>query len=185
MRDDRYYNESSASMSDYIHWVAKDRLHLSQKELNENSILVSALTKVEFIWRHPMDENRAIDGLELRSDFEYETGEFLDKSSGLMPQCTMFEMLAALAIKCENQLMRDSLVGDRTSKWFFEFCDNLGILDGTRSVIDACQLYFDGKLELFPLKNREINQKNEQIWKQLSAYLNENYFNDDELPLFR
>lgn len=183
MRDDRYY--SSASMSDYIRWVLKDRLRLSEKEIKENLSLVSALAEVEFIWKHPMDENRAIDGLELRSDFEYETGEYLDKTSGLMPQCTMFEMLAALAMRCENQLMRDSMVGDRTSKWFFEFLDNLEVLDGSRPVETACDLFFKGALELFPLKNKKIKQKNEQIWKQLMAYINENYGDDSEMLLFR
>lgn len=183
MRDDRYY--SSASMSDYIHWVAKDRLKFTEKEWKENHILVSELAKIEFIWRHPMDENRAIDGLELRSDFEYETGEYLDKSSGLMPQCTMFEMLAALAMRCETQLMRDPMVGDRTSKWFFEFLDNLEVLDGSRPVEMACDLFFKGELALFPLKKKGIKQKNEQIWKQLTAYFNENYFNEEDLTLFK
>jgi hypothetical protein len=172
-------------MSDYIRWVLKDRLRLSEKEIKENLNLVSALAEVEFIWKHPMDENRAIDGLELRSDFEYETGEYLDKTSGLMPQCTIFEMLAALAIRCENQLMRDPMVGDRTSKWFFEFLDNLEVLDGSRPVEMACDLFFKGELELFPLKNKKIKQKNEQIWKQLMAYLNENYGDDSEMLLFR
>ena len=81
-------NYSSASISNYIHWVLKDKLGFTDRECKEYLYLVSALTNVEFTWRHPMDENRAIDGLELRDDFEYETGEYLDKSSGLMAQCT-------------------------------------------------------------------------------------------------
>ena len=188
MRDDRYY--SSASMNTYIHWVLKDRLGLTEKECKQNLCLVSALAQVEFVWRHPMDENRAIDGLELRDDFEYETDEFLDKSSGLPAQCSMFEMLAALAIRCENQLMRNSLIGDRTSKWFFEFLNNLGVLDcnerDVNKIVDACNMFMDGKKDLFPLKKKGIKQTNEQIWKQLMAYLNENYTLDDsDMPLFR
>jgi hypothetical protein len=112
-------------MDMYIHWVLKDRLGLTEREIKNNKSIIYELAEIEFIWRHPMDENRALEGLELRSDFEYETGEYLDKSSGIMAQCTMFEMLAALAIRCENQIMRNSLIGDRTSKWFFEFLDNL------------------------------------------------------------
>lgn len=168
-------------MSDYIHWVSKDKLGLSDKETHKYQYLVSTLTNVEFIWRHPMDENRAIDGLDLRSDFEYETGEYLDNSSGLMPHCTFFEMLAALAIRCENQLMRNLSVGDRTSKWFFEFLDNLGLLDEkltTDEIISIVEKFMDGKLDMFPLQSKGIIQKNEQIWKQLSAYINENYFDD-------
>lgn len=176
MRDDRYY--SSASMSEYVHWVLRDRLGLSNKEIRKIIPLVLALTEVEFVWRHPMDENRALEGLELRDDFEYETGEYLDKGSGLMPQCTFFEMLAGLAIRCESQLMRDSLSGDRTSKWFFEFLENLDILDcderDVDKIVDNCEAFMDGDLDMFPMRSGK-KRKNEEIWKQLMAYLNEKY----------
>ena len=187
MRDVNNY--SSASISRYIHWVLTDKLGLTDKETKKYLYLVSAITDVEFVWRHPMDENRAIDGLELRQDFEYETGEFLDKSSGLMPNCTFFEMLAALSIRCENQLMRNLSVGDRTSKWFFEFLDNLELLDERLredDIKDIAEGFMDGDIDMFPLKNKGIKQKNEQIWKQLSAYINENYiFEDSDMELFR
>ena len=188
MRDDRYY--SSASMNTYIRWVLKDKLGLTEKEYKQNLCLVSALAEVEFVWRHPMDENRAIDGLELRTDFEYETGDYLDKSSGLISGCSMFEMLAALAIRCENQLMRNSSLGDRTSKWFFEFLNNLGLLDcddrDVEHIVEACEDFMDGSLDIFPLKRKGIKQKNDQIWKQLTAYINENYTMEDtdDMALF-
>ena len=186
MRDDSYY--SSASISDYIHWVLTDKLGLTEKECKKYQYVVHTLIDVEFVWRHPMDENRAIDGLDLRADFEYETGEYLDKSSGLMAPCTFFEMLAALAIRCENQLMRNLSVGDRTSKWFFEFLDNLCLLDENlhdEEIRDIAEGFMDGDLDMFPLKHKGIVQKNEQIWKQLSAYINENYiFDDSDMELF-
>ena len=184
MRNNQYFE--SADMSTYIRWVLKDKLRLTEKEIKENFMLVSALAKVEFVWRHPFDENRAKDGLELRDDFEYETGEFLDKSSGLPGYCTFFEMLAGLAIRCENQLMRNSLEGDRTSKWFFEFLDNLEILGCKRSDIieKRCEDFMAGKFEMFPLKDKN-SMRNEQIWKKLMAYINENYVYDDNIPLYR
>ena len=187
MRDNDYY--MSASMSEYIHWVLRDRLHLTEKECKANRCLVSALAEVEFVPRHPMDENRAEDGLELRNDFEYETGEYLDKSSGLMPSCTFFEMVAALAIRCESQIMRNSDIGDRTSKWFFEFLGNLDLLGRDEKdvdeIFDICEAFMAGKKDMFPLKKRGIKQSNEQIWKQLTAYLNENYGDEDsDLALY-
>lgn len=191
MRDDNRY--SSASMSDYIHWVMKDKLGLTEKECKDNLHIVLTLANVEFVWNHPMDENRAIDGLELRDDFEYETGEYLDKTSGLMPNCSFFEMLAALCIRCENQLMRNLSLGDRTSKWFFEFLRNLGINKRMNSeeIEDLAYDFMDGNYKangeggMFPLRKRGIRQKGEQIWKQLSAYINENYLNDgDDMALF-
>lgn len=167
----------------------EDKLGLTNQEIRKYYNVAKTLTQVEFVWRHPMDENRAIDGLELRSDFEYETGDYLDKSSGLMGPCTFFEMLAALAIRCENQLMRNLSEGDRTSKWFFEFLDNLDLLDDRireKDIINTVEDFMDGKIDMFPLKKRGIIQKNEQIWKQLSAYINENYiFEDSDMEVFR
>ena len=86
MRDSSYY--SSAGMSDYIHWVMKDKLKLTDRERKKYERLCLVSANIEFVWNHPMDENRATDGLELRDDFEYETGEYLDKSSGLLPSCS-------------------------------------------------------------------------------------------------
>ena len=174
MRDDRYY--SSASMSDYIHWVMSDKLDFTDKECKSYFRLCQELSKIEFLWHHPMDENRAIDGLELRSDFEYETGEYLDKTSGLMPRCTIFEMLAALAIRCENQLMYSPSLGNRTSKWFFEFLDNLDLKPNSRVYSSIAEDIIHGNT--FPLKNSQPVQNGEQIWKQLSAYIKENYMNE-------
>ena len=191
MRDDKYY--SSASMEDYIHWVMKDKLKLTDKEIKSWRKVCFILSNIEFTWIHPMDENRATDGLELRDDFEYETGEYLDKSSGLLPNCSFFEMLAALAIRCENQLMRNLSLGDRTSKWFFEFLDNLEISNDLleEDINEIVISFMEGKYKpngeggMFPLRRRGINQRGEQLWKQLSAYINENYLNDgEELPLF-
>lgn len=186
MRDD--YNYSSASMSEYIHWVMKDKLHMTDREVRDFLRTMEVLASVEFVCNHPMDDNRAIDGLELRDDFEYETGRFLDKSSGLLPRCTFFEMLAALAMRCESQLMRNLSIGDRTSRWFFEFLYNLGISDPGMDERYICRLTDPTNYsKMFPLKNRSRNaaQRNEQIWNQAMAYLNENYMNEDpDLVLF-
>ena len=192
MRDDRYY--SSASMEDYIRWVMKDKLKLTDREMKHWKNLCLVLAEIEFAWIHPMDENRAADGLELRDDFEYETGEYLDKSSGLLPNCSFFEMLAALSVRCENQLMRNLSLGDRTSKWFFEFLDNLGLDPDLKSedIQEIVINFMDGNYKangeggMFPIKRRGINQRGEQLWKQLSAYISENYLDDGEdLILFK
>lgn len=182
MRDNNIY--SSASMSNYVRWVMTDKLCMNDREVKRYFNLLMDLSKVAFVWNHPMDENRAIDGLELRTDFEYETGDYLDASSGLMPKCTVFEMLAALAIRCENQLMYNASLGNRTSKWFFEMLDNLDLSPNSVVKDDISIKIIEGGA--FPLKNSKIHQRNEQIWKQLSSYLAENYFNDGgDLELFR
>ena len=117
---------TSATSSTYIEWLVRDKLGLTDKEWKTYNFLINSLAKIEFISIHPQDENRASDGLELRKQFTDETGYFLDGTSGLPVKCSMLELLAALAIKVENRLMRNISIGDRTSKWFFIMIENMG-----------------------------------------------------------
>lgn len=194
----RRVNNLSASPTTYLDWIMKDRLLLTDREIKNYISLFDVLFDMDFIWIHPLDENRAADGLVLRSDFEYETGLYI---VGLGPKCTVFEMLAALAIRCENQLMRNLSMGDRTAKWFFMMLDNLGLTEfdnrhwGSTSRLRVLSIIDDflnrkykknGAGGAFPLRHSQNNQSNEQIWDQLMAYINENYSEDDEdLELFR
>jgi len=177
----------------YIEWVAKDKLGLSDNEYKNYSFLINTLSQIEFIWVHPMDKNRADDGIELRGRFSYETGYFLDSSSGITNKCSFFEMIAGLAIKIEVQIMRNSS-GDRTSMWFFEMIKNLGFYEYTNknwkaeyenNIRDICQKVIkreynnDGKGGLFPLKTKK-NWMNEEIWIQCMTYLKENFIKNDE-----
>ena len=188
-------NLNPATSSTYIQWVVKDKLGMSDNDWKKYNFLINTLSKIEFIWIHPRDENRAVDGLSLRESFTYETGLYLDGSSGLPTKCSVFEMLAALAIKIENQIMRNLSLGDRTSKWFLEMCYNLGFKDCTNKkwkyddekfVQNSCKKFIfrdfksDGDGGLFPMRgNSSKNWRDEEIWVQCMAYLRENYPNDD------
>ena len=194
----RRVNNLSASPIAYLDWLMKDKLHLTDREIKKYISLFNVLFDMDFFWIHPLDENRAVDGLALRSDFEYETELYID---GLGPRCTVFEMLAALAIRCENQIMRNPSLGNRTAKWFFMMLENLNLLDfsnknwtpTSRDHIEAIIDKFlnrkynkNGVGGAFPLKHSKNNQANEQIWNQLMSYINENYDDDDgDLELFR
>lgn len=188
----RRVDNLSASPITYLDWIMKDRLHLTDREIKNYISLFNVLFEMDFVWIHPLDENRASDGLVLRSDFEYETGLYLE---GFNPKCTVFEMLAALAIRCENQLMRNLSLGDRTAKWFFMMLENLGLLEfdnrhwnssSRRHIESILYTFLERKYDkkgvggAFPLRHSQKNQANEQIWNQLMAYINENFSEDDE-----
>ena len=189
-----------ATSSTYIEWLVKDKLGLTDKEWKNYNFLCNSLAKIEFIAIHPLDENRAEDGMELRSQFSDETGLYLDGSSGLTVKCSMLELIAALAIKVENRIMRNISIGDRTSKWFFVMIDNMGFTKMTNNnwkydyediVRKTCETIINrdygsnGVGGLFPLKNDSKNWTNEEIWVQCMAFLRENYpDNDSDLELY-
>lgn len=193
-------NDAYASSEDYIEWLCFDRLGLTEKEYRSYSNLIHSLSTIEYIWEHPLDENRAIDGLDLRKDFTYEMDLYLDANSGLMPKCTVLEMLVALSVKCENRIMRDLSYGDRTSKWFFEMLENSGLLiysnnkwnrNTIHEIFDKLNDIFDGRYKkdgsggFFPIKNKKIDQRNNDLWKQMTTYLREKYIdNESNLELY-
>ena len=67
------------------------------------------LHETEFIYSIPMDANRFEDGVDLRYRFAYECGHdnrmiasYLDDKP-----CSVFEMMTALSLKCEEHIMYD------------------------------------------------------------------------------
>lgn len=184
----RRVNNLSASPGDYIEWLCKERLLLEKDEMQTYFKLFDCMLNIDFCSGHPNDVRRENEGLNLREDFEYETGLYLE---GLSPRCSFLEMLVALAYRCERQLMRSSYYGDRTSKWFFDMVHSLGLGKFTSSnwssrskenVIRICEDAMDRKISLFDYRNANENI-NEEIWKQLCCYINEKYVDNSEYAI--
>lgn len=189
---------TSVTNSGYFKWLCN-----IVGNYEEYLFLLQKLFNKEFYWTIDMDENRAGDGLALRDryireenllgwDVEIVNGERID-ISGLGP-CSVLEMLIALAIRCEKDIMNDPKEGDRTGFWFWKMIENLGFLDYKNKCIDEKidrkidekLLYFldrkfekSGKNGLFPLKKWDKDQRKVEIWYQLMAWLDENYPQND------
>ena len=52
--------------------------------------------------------------------------------------CSVLEMMIALSMRCEEQIMDDPDIGNRTGQWFWDMIDNLGLGEHER-------LKFDGR----------------------------------------
>ena len=132
-----------------------------------------------------MDANRAYDGILLRKRFEYENS--LDSSTmdlyfGDRP-CSVLEMMIALAITCEENIMDDPEYGDRTGQWFWSMIVSLGLGGMTdqkynREEVDDVIFKFltrnydrDGKGGLFTIPNCEVDMRNYEIWCQMCWYM--------------
>lgn len=149
--------------------------------------LLRRLNEIPFTYILPMDENRKEDGLYLRYRFGQECGwSDRDIANRLdITDCSVLEMMAALAIRCEEGLMADPDYGDRTGRWFREMIGNLGLsgMDDRRysqQYVDAHIDVFlhrrydpDGNGGLFRLRHATEDMRNVQIWYQMSWYLNE------------
>lgn len=173
----------------YFDWmcqlVCSDQGYLRSKSYSK---LLHFLHSIDFDYTIPMDGNRAEDGICLRYRFgnehSYESSliaSYLDTRP-----CSVLEMMVALALRCEEQIMWDPDVGNRTHKWFWSMIENLRL--NTEDDRDFDEKYAhhaimkfmnrdykrNGEGGLFTVENPSQDMRSVDIWYQMSWYLNEN-----------
>lgn len=142
--------------------------------------LLMQMFNTTFLWSHQDDENRVVDGLDLRYIFESRTGYQLD----LRRQCTVLEVLIALSMKIEN-IMDDPNEGDRTGRWFMNMLVNLkvnwafGRYYDSMAVDKYLQTFMNRTYEsngdgnIFGIQNVPYDLRTVDIWSQMLWYLDE------------
>lgn len=177
MTSDRINNE-------YFEWLFNLACgNRYSKQISFRKLLMH-LHNTEFIYSIPRDINRAEDGLDMRYRFAYENmGKFRDAEKHLRGPCTVLEMLIGLSIRCEENIMDDPRMGDRTGQWFWGMIVNLGLGSMTdnnydKKYVDEVLTRFlnreyepDGKGGLFTIRNCKRDLRRVEIWYQLCWYL--------------
>lgn len=145
--------------------------------------LLTYLHDIEFIYSIPNDENRAEDGMSLRYRFALLYG-YEDMLAYFEGPCSVLEMMVALALRCEENIMDDPNFGNRTGQWFWGMIANLGIgsmVDDRfdKQYVEEVITRFlnrdyapNGKGGLFTVRNCKKDMRNVEIWYQLNCYLN-------------
>lgn len=134
------------------------------------------LYSTPFFYTIPKDENRAGDGISLRHRFPGVT-------PSLQVDCSVLEMMIALAIRIEETIMDDTTMGDRMGQWFWGMITNLGLGGMTddrfdKDYVDEVIWRFhnrkydrDGKGGLFRVRNSDYDLRKVEIWIQMCWYL--------------
>lgn len=149
--------------------------------------LLERLHEVDFEYTIAMDGNRAADGTDLRYRFAYENSydsrmvaAYLDNRP-----CSILEMMIAIAIRCEERIMGDPDIGDRTGQWFWNMIVNLGLGSMTDAKFDDRYVDFvisrflkrqyerNGKGGLFTVEHCTHDLRDVEIWYQMCWYLDE------------
>ena len=168
---------------EYFEWiynlVTNDRF---SRDISYRKLLMT-LHEIEFIFTIPKDRNRAEDGIALRHRFTLACG-YEDMSIYLYTRpCSVLEMMVALAIRCEENIMDDASIGDRTGQWFWGMIKNLGLgfmsdhrFDG-RYVEERIACFLnrdydpDGQGGLFTIRHCDRDLREVEIWYQLCWHL--------------
>jgi len=152
---------------------------------SEYESLLRQLSHTSFYPLVNNDDNRGEDGLHLREMFSDEEGRHALSISQKGP-CTLLEMLIGLSYRLEFELAQ-SKFEKTVSQWFWILIDNLRLSDMTEERFQAEKVdeiltrflnrdykpHGDGGL--FPLKNPKNDQRNTEIWYQMTEYIIENY----------
>lgn len=170
---------------DYFNWLYnvvnadKYSRNISYKKL------FHALHSVQFEYSIDMDSNRYYDGEALR----YRFGRLKDYPDSAIASyldikpCSVLEMMIALSIRCEEHIMEDSEIGDRTGQWFWNMIISLGLGGMTDSKFNErvftviIRRFLDrdyepnGKGGLFTIKDTKQDMRNVEIWYQMCFYL--------------
>lgn len=170
--------------NDYFEWLFE--LVCGKRYAKDISYrkLLTLLHNTEFTYIIPMDENRASDGISIRNRFLTVNNY---RSDSIDRPCSVLEMMVGLAIRCEENIMDDPRLGDRTGQWFWGMINNLGLgamYDSNfdkRYAIDTIQRFLNrdyepnGKGGLFTIKKCDEDLRNVEIWHQLCWYLDSIY----------
>lgn len=166
----------------YFDWLC------DQVEADDYTRLAEYLHSVTFEYSISLDGNRAEDGTDLR----YRFGEvqriddvIIAGTLDRRKPCSVLEMMVALAIRCEEHIMGDPDLGDRTGLWFKNMLKSLGIDYMTNSSFDQIlaeriinrmldrKYNRNGEGGLFTVNHRCSDLRTAEIWDQMNWYLDE------------
>lgn len=160
----------------YFYWLCGK---IDCREYSEYEKLLELLYSEFFYSLIPNDDNRGLDGLNLRGLFEIETNELLDEEDMHYP-CTLLEMLIALSERMAFVVFDPGKDDEPNSvSCFWQLLSNLKLKPSSNRNVERIYIFLEreytssGKGGLFPLKSAKKDQRNVEIWYQMMAYIEE------------
>ena len=164
-------------LNKYFEWLSN---YVIDGHRNYRKLLLE-LHNTEFYYTVEGDENRAKDGTKLRYIFASHRDIDIECLQG---PCSVLEMMIALSNRCENQIMYDPDIGDRTGYWFWLMIDSLGLTEMADDQYDVNMVRrkikkflnrnysSNGKGGLFTIRGFKQDMREIEIWYQMNFYLN-------------
>lgn len=178
-------DKSGMSDTMYRAWLV-NKVPWRGRSRNSYHRLFQLMHEMEYTWvpEIPLDQNRALDGKELRVEFLAETGKIMSDSFKYEP-CSVLEMLVALEKRPNIELIWVSNIV-KNGPFFWEMIGNLGLLECSDQVWsgEICEkaeeilLLFLSRnnkygrfFTIFPVSGRENELKKVEIWSQMLVYI--------------
>lgn len=160
---------------------------IGERRKSKYEKLLQYLYSKEFTYLIDLDGNRYADGIELRYRFGYETGipDARIASELDVTPCSVLEMMIALAARCEDDIMFEPDIGNRTRQWFFDMLNNMGLIifddiwfekGRVEEIVERFlerRYEPDGRGGLFRIDRSGRDLRCVEIWVQAMWYLDE------------
>ena len=174
---------------EYYDWLQMIIFSRYPKYRNSYNRLLGYLMDRDFSYTLDRDGDRYDDGEDLRYRFAQE----MDISGALVSTqiddrpCSVLEMMVALALRCEEDIMQDPYNGINASRWFWSMIVSLGLGGQTdpffvEDEVEAVIYRFlrreyepNGKGGLFTLREPKRDMRTVEIWAQAMWYLTEQW----------
>ena len=164
------------------------------RDLSLNTLKI--LDNIPFYYSIENDLNRYNDGIDMRNRYISDKGIEPHKIRYISDRpCSVFEMMVALAVRIETEIMGDPNVGDQTYKWFYTMLESMDISHISdfdyganfkryyNETMSAAHIMMDRNYEfdgsggaLFVIKTPRNDMRVTEIWYQAMWFLTENYF---------
>ena len=142
--------------------------------------LLFLMHQIEFVWLVPNDDNRIVDGTDLRWEFLQENTNHEMKKEDFGP-CSVLEVMIGISRRIAFS------AGGEAEGWAWQLLDNLKLLSMSdplskrKAKIATAKIealiwrtyQYDGTGGFFPLNFPEEDQTKVEIWYQMAAYINE------------
>jgi hypothetical protein len=165
---------------DYLRWLEPQIRDEQDDHSRSYWELLGLMFNKEFVWLVPNDDNRIVDGLDLRMEFCDEQDISSDALRDLGP-CSFLEVLIGLSRRLAFA------AGGRAPGWAWQLLSNLELhrmadpLDRRKArkaeeILDAViwRTYLpNGQGGFFPLIDFEEDQTQVELWYQMSAFIRE------------
>lgn len=171
---------------EYFNWLCQIILD-DRHSLRAYGRLLAYLLDCRFEYTIPMDGNRAADGVNLR----YQFGSECRYSQAAIAyeldifDCSVLEVMVALAMRIENDYMDNDNYGNRVPYWFWTMVESLGLSFMAEPHFDREAADFivrrflnrdyesNGRGGLFTIMEPSRDMRSVEIWYQMCEYLNQ------------
>lgn len=164
----------------YFRWLA-DQVVDPERITRTYWGVLQLMHQKEFVWLVPNDDNRLVDGTDLRMEFLHERRPRMDVTRDAFGPCSVLEVMIGISRRLEFAASGEA------EGWAWQLLDNLRLRNASDTLTPRQVRSINNKLErliwrtydedgtggFFPLQRPPEDQTKAEIWYQMAAYINE------------